>query len=360
MSTSPFANVVFDEATPDQRKRTWEDNGAVWAGPLTLKEYIARESTLAQTPQCQDGNCRYWVLYHRDDPLDIISSCETHRKKIFVRPRRGAGGETKELDAYSVASVHTHPKYRARGMAGYLLGNVLDFLDARVQWSFLYSDIGRQYYAQMGWNMFRAEQMTMSVIEPGFVVPERVKLVRGAGPDVRELCERDAVALRARITALPEDGKTHVAMVPTYEQISWQHTSANFSAVHIAGRPVANVGAVVSSGESWVLWYHDFHERELKIQRVVALDEAKAVDDIRDLFEAACVEAGAWGFKDVVAWGPGETVTLGAKALANGPRGYVKLVWNDRLEYSLPSLRWTDDADAGEVVWHESEYYSWC
>ncbi|CAI4210780.1 unnamed protein product [Parascedosporium putredinis] len=295
-----FSDVTFGEATAEQRMRTWQDNGAVWAGPLTLEDYIAREATLAETPQCRDGNCRYWVLARRDDPLEIISSCETPRKKIFVR-QRWTGGHVSEEDAYAVASVHTHPKYRARGMAAYLLGEVVKFLDDKVRWSFLYSDIGRQYYASMGWNVFRAEQMTMTILEPGFVVPD------------------------GRIAAMPEDGKTHVAIVPTQEQLAWQHASAGFSATHITGRAIENIGAISPGGDSWVLWYHDFREKQLKIQR------------------AALVEAAAWGFKEVLVWGPGDAVTLGAKALANGSRGYVKLVWNDRLEHSLPSLRWRED-----------------
>jgi len=356
-SAPPLSDVVFDEATPEQRKRTWEDNGIVWARPLSLENYIAREAALTETPLCRDGNCHYWILYRRDDPLDIISSCETPRKKMLVRRGR-SGGRVDEVEAYSVGSVHTHPRYRARGMAGYLLGKVQEFLDERVQWSFLYSDIGRQYYAQRGWNVFKADQMTMSLVEPGFVVPQGIRLLQ-SGAEIKELCERDTSALRSRLAALPEDGRTHVAVVPTYEHISWQHTNASLSAKYATGRPVTNVGAVAAGGTSWILWFHDIRERELKIQRIVAEGET-SVEDVRDLLEAAFAEAEAWGFKTVIVWAPGDTVSLGAKAVANGGRGYVKIVWSERGDTGLPSLRWRRDVHPGEVVWHDSEFYAWC
>lgn len=48
-------DVVLAEANPQQRKLTWELNGASWAGPMSLEEYIGREQALSETALSANG-----------------------------------------------------------------------------------------------------------------------------------------------------------------------------------------------------------------------------------------------------------------------------------------------------------------
>jgi len=48
-------DVVLVEATTEQRRLTWELNGASWAGPMSLDQYIGREQVLSETALSADG-----------------------------------------------------------------------------------------------------------------------------------------------------------------------------------------------------------------------------------------------------------------------------------------------------------------
>jgi len=377
------SDLVFTEATPQQRMINWRINGGVWAAPLTVDDYVAREAALAETPLSRNGNSRFWVLHRRDNPDDIVSSCETTRKPALVcgggaRMRGGTAGTSdpvvkldgpdgertasrvRRVDAYSVACVHTHPRYRARGMAALLLSKIQELFDKQgVECSVLYSDTGRQYYAQMGWEVHPSQQANF-YMENGCEAVEKPEGVRFLTKDeIPPLCERDALAVAQRLEMQPEDGLTHFALEPSFAQCSWHFAREEFNAKVLAGRPIERRGAITASGDAWVYWDHDFKRSKLRIQRVVALGP-DPVMDVRELVTAALEEAQAWGLQRVMLWNPSDDVTLGLKAAGNKLEGKVKLVFDERWERAIPSLRWRKGMNVGEVVWQENEYYAWC
>ena len=122
-------------------------------------------------------------------------------------------------------------------------------------------------------------------------------------------------------------------------------------------------GAITEDGRAWVIWDHHWRDRQLKIQRIVTL--SPVTDDERAayttaLLQKALEEASAWNLPKVLIWNPDEATTLGIKGVSNAHEHDVKLVFEERLESSLPSLRWRGGRSVRDVVWEDNHYYAWC
>jgi GNAT superfamily N-acetyltransferase len=133
-------DVEFHEATPEQRIQSWRAGGISFRGPLTLDQYVERETLLDKTDLCRNNGTRYWVLTHKSTG-ELVASCETTLKTVVVSEPDGRIRETK---GYSIASVYTREKFRRRGMAQLMLEKLKAWLDGDGggEVSALYSDIG--------------------------------------------------------------------------------------------------------------------------------------------------------------------------------------------------------------------------
>ncbi|KXX74527.1 Lysine acetyltransferase [Madurella mycetomatis] len=397
------SDVVFCEATPEQRQLTWELNGEAWAAPMSLGDYVEREQYLAQEELNRGGGCRYWVLYLKGYPRQIIASCEATRKPALISD--GGGGPAREGYGYAVTNVYTHPTWRRQGMAAFLLRRVQEQMDADGDFSILYSGSGRNYYANLGWPTVPSRQATLvllpspspsqsqspnqtptSATNNNTIIvfrPSNPSRTRALQPnDLPDLCELDELHLNTRFDSLlPADKKTHVAFLPTHASISWHLARSAFDARKLfpAGNaePASlNVGAITASGRAWVYWAHDWRAKRLRVLRIARAamaDELSSaeerVGDVGALLEAALAEAARCGLaKGVVVWNPDEEVTLGCKAVGNAYAGNgaargegveVKVVFNERLDGGIPSLRWKGGKGEG-LVWEENYGYCWC
>ena len=349
-------DAVFTKATPEQRRLAWELNGASWATPMSIPDYVERETTLSETALSRDGGCTYWILHRRDDPSDIISGCEVTRKEILIAD---AGGP-RVATGYSIASVYTNPKYRAKGMAGMMLRRVQEWMDADSECSALYSDIGRSYYAGLGWPSFDSSQATLvhdaSKATAPLRAPEGVEYLKEK--DIEPLCARDVAALEKKFEALPRDGTTFVTFKPTFAQISWHFARDGFMARKLRdGREIVHRGARVPGRESWIYWDHDFREKKFKILRYVVEGEGgRAAEDLGLLLAAAVFEAHEWGLHKLLIWRPDEATS---ETIRSWNREDLSVVFNVREDGSIPSLRWKG-GEATETEWLFNEYYSWC
>ncbi|GAB1311657.1 Lysine acetyltransferase [Madurella fahalii] len=400
------SDVVFSEATPEQRQLTWELNGEAWAAPMSLDDYVRREQHLAQQELNRDGGCRYWVLYLKGYPRQIIASCEATRKPALIS--NGHGGPARDGYGYAVTNVYTNPTWRRQGMAAFLLHRVQEQIDADSDFSVLYSDSGRNYYANLGWPAVPSRQATLTLLAPPSpsqnqspnqtpaspthnntiiaFTPSNPSRTRPLQPDdLRDLCELDELYLNTRFDSLlPADKKVHVAFLPTHASISWHLARSAFDARKLfpadrAGPAPLNAGAITASGRAWIYWAHDWRAERLRVLRIAraavadglgaAEEEEERLRDVGALLEAALAEAARCGLaKGVVVWNPDEAVTLGCKAVGNAFAGSgaargegveVKVVFNERLDGGIPSLRWK--GGKGEaVVWEEHYGYCWC
>ncbi|KAK0613094.1 hypothetical protein B0T17DRAFT_498980 [Bombardia bombarda] len=365
-----ISDIVFGEATPEQRQLAWQLNGAAWAPPMSLDVYVARETYLSRQELSADGRCRYWVLYLKGYPRQIVASCETTRKPVLI----SENGVAREGHGYAIASVYTNPAYRRQGMAAFMLRRVQEYMDQDSDYSVLYSNIGGNYYSNLGWRVFPRKQVTLTVL-PHTILghgnrdkfalkhsqPWRIRYLRL--DELPELCDIDELDLSARFDALRADGKTHVAFTPSWSQIAWQLARSEFIAGTMFGRTPMNKGAITENGRSWVYWEHDWRQTRLNVMRIVhALDASvqQRVGDIKALLEAALAEASAWGLPKVLMWNPDEETTLGCKAAGNAHPIDVKIVFEERTDTSIPGLRWAKGKDARNTVWEDNLYYCWC
>lgn len=402
------SDVVFSEATPEQRQLTWELNGQAWAPPMPIHDYVEREQHLAQLDLNRDRRCRYWVLYLKGYPRQIIASCETIRKPVLISDARG--GPAREGYGYAVANIYTNPTWRRQGMAAFLLRCVQEQMDVDGDFSVLYSDSGRGYYANLGWGTVPSRQATLTLLPspspsqtqspnqtPTPVTannaiitftPTNPSQTRPLRPDeLPDLCELDELQLNTRFDSLRAraDNKTHVAFLPDHASISWHLARAAFDARKLFpaaadddGNEPLGVGAITASGRAWICWAHDWRAKRLRVLRIARAAVADAtsagakerVRDMSALLEAALAEAARRGLAEgVVVWNPDEEVTAACKAVgnlyaANGSVAReegveVKVVFNEKLDGGLPSLRWKGGKQDG-VLWEENYGYCWC
>lgn len=368
-------DVLFTRADDTIRELTWRLNGEVFAAPLTLEAYVEREAYLSQQALCKDGGCTYFVLAHKHDGTHIVASCEAVKKTVFI-----AGGLTssdggfKEATSYGIASVYTNPKYRRLGMGAFMMGKLKEIIDQESECSALYSDIGRSYYAALGWTVFPAEQATIYLHVEGkgkeaFQQPATSKTRYLSHDELPALCDKDVAQMRTKFQRFAADRTTtHVAFAPDYAQISWQLANEDFvtKALH-PDRPVAHRGAITHNGRSWVYWKLDWRGKQLSILRFVLLEqedqdvvseEAKAWD-VLELLQAAAAEAAAWGLGKVVVWNPDTTTTRGIKGFHNLHEAEVDVIFDERKDAALPSLRWKRGRGVRETVWEDNQHYAW-
>ncbi|CAN8100355.1 unnamed protein product [Discula destructiva] len=367
-------DVVFTRADDNIRKLTWRLNGEVFAAPLELEAYVEREGYLSQQALTKDGRCTYFVLAHKHDGTHIVASCESIKKTVFIAGRNtGINDGFVEATGYAIASVYTNPKYRRLGMAAYMLRRLQEQMDQESECSVLYSDIGRMYYANLGWDVFSSEQATIYLhAEEQFHLPANAKTTYIGLGDLPGLCDKDVAQMRAMFQRLAADRtKTHVAFAPDFAQISWQLAREDFVTRIMHAKPIVHRGAIAHNRRSWVYWDHDWRTKQLKILRLVMLEEDSDADgdavseeskawDVVELLQAAAAEAAAWGLKKVLVWNPDATTTRGIKGFHNFHENEVDVIFDERKDTAIPSLRWKGARETGRTVWEDNHCYAWC
>ncbi|KAK4239291.1 hypothetical protein C8A03DRAFT_14297 [Achaetomium macrosporum] len=361
-------DVVFTEATPRQRILSWELNGASWAPPMTIDQYVGRETTLSQTALSANGGTKYYVLHRKSDPELIVSACEVTTKQGLVADKDGY----REVSAYSIASVFTNPRFRGHGMASHMLRRVQQVVDeSGAEYGALYSDIGRVFYTQLGWEDFRSPQVLFTLRDDLQIPSESVDgITHLSEPDVTSLCEQEVATYKEafQLVAQSHDGSntTHMIFLPTPAQLAWHFARDKYVCRTLLGREVVHRGARTADGKAWVSWDHDLREKKLKILKIVtgAGDEpTKRKADAKKLLLAAMAEARDWGLPKVLVWKPGgpwEWAMAAATEIWRDLGPNVQVVFEEREDGSIPSLRWKAGKSLEGLVWEDSEYYAWC
>lgn len=376
------ADMEFSEATAEQRQLSWKLCGQSWASPLSIDDYVEREQHMADHELNRNGGCQYWVLSLKGYPRQVIASCETTHKRMLISD--GNGSPTREGYGYAIANVYTNPSYRRQGMAAFLLRRVQEQIDTNSDCSVLYSDSGRSYYAGLGWASFGSHQATLTLLPSTQATthgppttPRTLPLQASHLPD---LCQRDEAQLTRTFQAIPaDDPKTRFAFLPTHGQISWHLERAAFDASRLfpgvvgttdttTTAPSPVIGAITVDKSAWAHWVHDWRKKRLRVLRVVHDDggggggtTSRGVEEaFAALLAAAVVEARRWRFTKVVLWNPAEAVRAACKGVGNAQPEGVKVVFEDRVEGWVPSLRWNGPRPVGGVAWEEHNGYCWC
>ncbi|KAF2142237.1 uncharacterized protein K452DRAFT_227682 [Aplosporella prunicola CBS 121167] len=374
-SDSPTLAVV--QPTDEEKLLQWTKNGASWKGALSLEAYLRREEHLARQDFTKEGGLTYWVLVDTA-PKDrvVLAGCETFRKRAVV----AQGGKTRDVITHGVGSVFSPPEYRGRGYAARMmqeLGNKLRTWQpehGECQFSVLWSDIGKKFYAAHGWEPFPSAHISLPAStaagNDGTLPP-----VRELYPaDLADLCAADEALMRKNMQERAADGKTHVAILPRLDKIQWHHAREEFVGKEFYGRVPEVKGAIVGDEEGrrawcyWTrMWYNPDAQQDkdntMHILRLVVEEDVSpdaVVAAIAALLARAQQEAAGWHMAEVETWSPSPEVVAAARSL--DPKTEVI----NRDKDSIASLRWYGDSPSNggslteAVEWVGNEKYGWC
>ncbi len=367
-SNSP--SLYLTHPTPEENVKTWTLNSVNWGTSLSQPDYLEREAYLTTIPLAKDGGITHWILVDRNLPPNqrpILASCESLRKPVLV----SRNGVISEGITHGIGSVFSQPKFRGKGYASRMLKELGPILkDWQVtektgscDFSVLYSDIGKKYYTKFGWAPFPS---THIALPPAAKTPSSTAKAL-AYADIPELCALDEQYIRTELSNA-KDGKTHVAVMPSYDQMLWHHMREEFVCKKLFKKVPTIKGAIAGKPGSriWAVWTRAFYGplvpasgNTLHLLRLVIEDETDTeenAESLKAILELAQSEAKKWSVNAVDLWNPSETV----KALVK--RAGLQHEFVDRQQESIASLMWYGDGSGttDEVTWLANEKYGWC
>jgi hypothetical protein len=387
-SKSPSLTLV--PATEAEKQTIWSKNANEWRGALSREVYLRREEHLSSQDLTIGGGITLWILIDSNDPhRTILSSCETYRKKAVI----AVNGSVHGVVSHGIGSVFCPPECRKRGYGARMmteLGPKLKTWHVRdgesVAFSILYSDIGKRFYNNYGWEPFNSSHISIPTLHlkaptyESLNLPEARALLAG---DLPKLCSIDEQLIRSSLQSAPAD-KTFVALLPDIATIRWHHAREEFVAQELLGKTPEVKGAIVGTEVGKRIWCYftrmfynpnpsESKGNTLHILRIVVeerglftwerasvnADMSAYIPAIAALFRVALEEAKKWNMAEVETWNPTNATAKAVHVLC--PNAEVI----DRDSESIASLMWygprrTSGPVAEEVDWLGNEKYGWC
>lgn len=384
----PDANsptLHLSHPTPSEKKAIWSLNYKNWGTALTLDSYLDREIHMATVPALsRDGGITHWVLVDSSATPDsrlILGSCESLRKRALI----ARNGQVKEVITHGIGSVFCNPEYRGKGYGNRMLrelGTKLNTwqVDNKIpgreecEFSILYSDIGKKYYAKVGWLPFPSTHI--------FFPPSPAPATNGAAingytngtetatrlksEDIEVLCTLDENYIRKEL-AQAKDGKTHVALVPDYQNMQWHHLREDFLTSQLFSKSPITRGAIAGSPGKrvWAIWTRSLYGpvdktesgNTLHFLRLVVEDETDVegnVQRLRSIVKIAQKEAAEWKCLGVEMWNPTPSVKEVVSKLG------IEHNEVEREKESIASLMWYGEGNGEDLVWVGNEKFGWC
>jgi GNAT superfamily N-acetyltransferase len=357
--------------TPDELLRIWTLTSDSWKGALSLSQYLSEAVDLLTAPLNVNGGLTHWVLVDSALPPDqrpILSSCETIRKRSLLSCPQGKITET---ITHGVASVYSDPKFRGRGYASRMLKDLAILLrtwQSEIEKpiaSILFSDIGKKFYANLGWIPFPSNHLEFDALS----AQKRLQTTPLLAENLAELCKLDEVLINQELLA-KRDGKTRIMLVPDENSMLWFHRKEEFLAQHVYKRPVPVKGAVIGEIGSrvWAIWsrfcqspLEDGSGNSLLILRLVIENQAEGQLDLqatrlRCVLQAAQEEADAWHLPMVEMWNPSPLIETLVE------RTGIAFLKVKREEEHICSLLWYGEGPGTQedVEWYGNEKFGWC
>lgn len=373
---SPDIRLVSD-ATPQENLAQLHANSTEWRGALSLPAYLKREELLVNQDLTKNGGLTPWFLVYQPEGAkdrQVLCGCESIRKKALVARH----GKVEEVVAHGIASVFCPEEMRGKGYAGRMMREVGERLkswqagERGSEFSVLYSDIGKEFYAARGWKPFPSSHIALPAsadTPPNLPITKALK-----ASDLAELCALDEQLLRSRLSQQPEPS---AALIPDVRTLDWHHAREDFIAKELHDRHPEIKGAVVEHNgkRSWCIWTrvwtnpNEDASDTLHILRLASEDPAfddfepasegpqeggSVTGAIAALFAAAQREAKEWSMEHVELWNPTSVTLAAARKLVPG----IEVV--QREKESIASLRWYGEGDGSDVRWVCNEKFGWC
>ncbi|VUC23610.1 unnamed protein product [Clonostachys rosea] len=379
--------------TPDECVTIWTDISALWKDSLTLPVFILESIFLSTVPLAKDSGMTQWILVDKDQPPNnrhILASCESFRKRSLQSDQ---DGNVKEAIIHGIASVFCAPQFRRRGYAGRHMAEMAEVLrswqaesEAPVLGSILYSDIGKEYYAKLGWKPnqtnFHFEFSLGDEEWPASAHPV-------ATGEIAELCRRDEIMIREGLSAPEPSVKTRAVILPNVDHMLWHIAKEEFATKFIFGGKIPDIKGAIAGKPGklvWAIWtrrYYDHPDAEspnnvLYILRLViegdktankpfscvgsgdaaAATDPDVLESFKSVIEAAQHQAKAWRLDQVRIWEPS---VLAQRLIDESSLKYTKV---ERDTECIASCFWFNNDESGcrtdKPVLINNEHYAWC
>ena len=385
-SSSP--DLHLSHPTPGEYVKIWTKTSASWRDSLTHEDYLQESLFLTTVPLARDGGMTTWILVDKKLPQDhrpILCSCESFLNRSL---RSDADGEVEDVVVHGIASVFCPPEYRRRGYAARFMTEIAKTLyiwhsdQAKVVGSVLYSDIGKTYYAKLGWQPNRTN---WHVDFPPMKISKSPLTQELVEDDLAELCKRDEAIIRASMAKLADGVNKHITILPDLDHMLWHIEKEKFATERLFGKIPRAKGAIAgpSGNQVWAIWTHRYYGHPnakspgnvLYILRLVVEGDESAnkppstgdkylqttLPDIQTssliaVLQHAQAEAAEWRLDQVKLWEPSPWV----QHVITESKIHHCVV--EREEDSIASGMWYDGK--GELgtpsVWINNEHYAWC
>lgn len=182
--------------SPAQVRSILEESYALWGAGLTLADYAGMWDELAQTAWG-----RRWFSWRAlvDDDGEVLSSLKLYRPRL-----RLAGRVSR---AAAIGAVYTPRPQRRRGHAASLILAVLEEAEGRGDHpGFLFTDIGVEYYAALGFRALGCEDLLGTLPTPPARSRASGLTFRPAEPaDLDDMARAHDRACEGRVVAVVRD-----------------------------------------------------------------------------------------------------------------------------------------------------------
>ncbi|KAI8628968.1 hypothetical protein F5Y19DRAFT_435704 [Xylariaceae sp. FL1651] len=388
MPSSNSQDLHLAHPTTDECRRISINTFASWGDSLELADYLKESLFLSTIPLAKDSGQTNWILVDKNlaaEQRDILCSCESFKKRALVSD---TGGRVEERLIHGIASVFCPPEYRGQGYAARHMRELAVRLrdwqsdQAPVIASVLYSDIGKIFYARLGWT----PNPTNMHIEfaPQRILNSSISARKILEHDLAALCERDEAMIQAAMTTASPGMQKRVVILPDIDHMLWHIRKEDFATKHLFGTTPLAKGAIAGppGKQVWAIWTHRYYGRPdaaspsnvLYILRLVIegddsankqtsigpmnpdhrLPEGQAAH-LEAVLRAAQNEAAEWQLNCVKLWEPSPWAH---KAIASSLIDHTVV---EREEDSIASIMWY--IDDGHVktppVFINNEHYAW-
>ncbi|RDL30399.1 Uncharacterized protein BP5553_10277 [Venustampulla echinocandica] len=391
------AALTLVHPTLAEKKHTWTLNSQSWGTALAVDDYLERESYLASIPATRDGGVTHWILTDSTAPAEsrpVLACCESLRRRAVISL---PGSPTKEVITHGIGSVFCPPAYRGRGYASRMLALLAPILktwqkeEGECYFSILYSDIGKKYYAGLGWDVFPSAHISLPALAAPVTNGVTTNGTNGvtvngtngvhktkAGArtltpaEIAPLCALDEQYIGTAVQSTAKHmNKPAVALLADYSTMEWHHLREDFMCDKLFQGKVPTIKGAISSGDKgsriWTIFTRSFYGplqdpksgNVLHLLRLVMEDEQDTEENaqkLKSVLEVAQREAGTWGLAAVEMW----NVSPVGKALLE--RTGLEHKAEEREEESICSLMWYGPGKGGVegVEWVANEKFGWC
>ena len=381
-SNSP--DLHLSHPTPAECVKIWTNTSTSWRDSLPLQVYLEESLYLTTVPLAKDNGMTTWILVDRNLPPDerpILCSCESFRKRSLTSD---AYGNVEDSIVHGIASVFCPPEYRRRGYAARHMKEMAKVLhtwqleQSRCVGSILYSDIGKTYYANLGW---QPNVENNHIVFPPLNIPKPSIAKELTESDLARFCKKDEEMIRAAMSR-PANAQRRLTIVPDLNHMLWHIRKEDFATKYLFGKSPQAKGAIagVVGMRIWAIWTHRYYARPnsespnniLYILRVGMEDDPEVnkpfirVEEGRDyiekqmryfkaVIEAAQAQAAEWQLDHVQLWDPSDRIQ-DLIGLSEMEHSFV-----EREEESIASGLWYDqDGDVNSPpLWLNNEHYAW-